>query len=250
MTETGATPVVEPEDPTGRRLPTWLLRVSILVAGVSLVAGWAGSALLPQLVDNNPRALIALNPSNPNLILVSTQITTFWFFLIGFARLVASDPFNYLIGMHFGAQAFAYVERRSRTYGPYMRQFEEYFRRFSDIIVFLAPNNLVCILAGGTGMPIARFLLANASGTLIRLILIKQFGDTFSSPIEGVVDFIGQYRLPFLAISFALVGWTIFGEFRGDNSELKTLRDLDKTTRDKTTRGETAREERGGDNDA
>ncbi len=218
-------------EPEGRRLPPWLLRIAIAIAGISLVSGWIGSALAPQLVDNNPRALMALNPSNPNLILVSNQVTDAWFYLIGFARLVASDPFNFLIGLHFGERAFDFVERRSRSYGPYMRQFEEYFRRFSDVIVFLAPNNLVCIIAGGTGMSVKRFAIANAAGTLFRLVLIKQFGAQFSSPIGGVVDFIGRYRVPFLILSVGLVAWTIFGEFRGDNSELKSLRDLDKSVR-------------------
>ena len=214
------------------QLPKWLLRLSILMAAISLFTAWGGSALAPQLVDNNPRLLIALNPSNPNLVLVSNQMSSAWFYGIGFFRLVASDPFNYLIGLHFGDQAFGWVERRSRTYGPFVRQFERYFRRFGLFIVFLAPNNIVCIIAGGIGMRARTFFLANVTGTLFRLLLIKQFGQRFESPISAVVDFIAEHRIWFLIASVALVGWTIFGEFRGDSTEIKTLREMDKAVRD------------------
>ena len=230
-------PSPESEESDRPQLPKWLLRVSILIAAVSLFTAWGGSALAPQLVDNNPRLLIALNPSNPNLVLVSNQMSTAWFYAIGFFRLVASDPFNYLIGLHFGDQAFGWVERRSRTYGPFVRQFEQYFRRFGVLIVFLAPNNIVCIIAGGIGMRARTFFLANATGTLFRLILIKQFGSQFESPISGVVDFIAENRIWFLIVSVGLVGWTIFGEFRGDNSELQSLRDMDKAVRDEESSG-------------
>ncbi len=210
------------------KLPTWLLRLSIVVAAASLFSAWGGSALAPQLVDNNPRALIALNPSNPNLILVSNQMSDAWFYGIGFFRLIASDPFNYLIGLHFGDQAFAWLERRSRTYGPYIRQMEDYFRRFAVPIVFLAPNNIVCIVAGGIGMKARTFAVTNAAGTLFRLILIDRFGARFESPIGSVVDFIADNRVWFLIASVALIAWTILGEFRGDNTELSALRELNK----------------------
>ncbi|MFW2380657.1 MAG: DedA family protein [Acidimicrobiales bacterium] len=209
-------------------LPTWLLRVSIVIAAISLFTAWGGSALAPQLVDNNPRALIALNPSNPNLILVSNQMSDAWFFTIGFFRLIASDPFNYLIGLHFGEQAFTWLQRRSRTYGPYIGQMERYFRRFAVPIVFFAPNNVVCIIAGGIGMRPRTFALANAAGTVFRLILINRFGARFESPIGSVVDFIADNRVYFLVASFALIAWTVFGEFRGDNTELSALRELNK----------------------
>jgi membrane protein DedA with SNARE-associated domain len=202
--------------------------VSILIAAISLFSAWGGSALAPQLVDNNPRALIALNPSNPNLILVSNQMSDVWFFTIGFFRLVASDPFNYLIGFHFGDQAFSWLQRRSRTYGPYIRDMERYFRRFAVPIVFMAPNNVVCIIAGGIGMKTRTFLLANATGTLFRLILINRFGVRFESPIGSVVDFIAENRVYFLVASIGLIAWTVLGEFRGDNTELSSLRELNK----------------------
>jgi membrane protein DedA with SNARE-associated domain len=214
------------------QLPRWLVRLAILIAAVSLVGTWAGSLLAPQFVDNNPRLLIALNPRNSNLVLVSNQISDLAYYSIGFMRLVFSDPFNYLLGLYFGERAFAWVERRSRSYGPFVRDAERLFRRFSHAVVFFAPNNIICILAGATGMRARWFFILNFAGTLVRLILIKRFGAVFEGPIDQILDLIARYRTPLLIVSALAVAWTIFGEFRGDNSELKVLRELDQSIRD------------------
>ena len=221
-------------DTDGERLdlPPWLLRLSIAIAAISLVAAWTGSFLAPQFVDNNPRLLIALNPRNSNLVLVSNQISDVSFFTIGFVRLVFSDPFNFLLGLYFGERAFAWVERRSRSYGPFVRDLERFFKRFSYALVFLAPNNIICILSGATGMKARWFFTLNAAGTLTRLILINQFGATFEGPIDSVLGFVKDYRTPLLILSGLTVAWTIFGEFRGDNTELKALRDLEREVAD------------------
>ena len=54
------------------------------------------------------------------------------------------------------------------------------------------------------------------------------------SPLQSIVDFIAEYRVPVLIISAIAVAWTIFGEFRGDNSELKALTELTKEDSDDT----------------
>ncbi|NNF53732.1 MAG: hypothetical protein HKN03_04730 [Acidimicrobiales bacterium] len=224
-----AEPIVnERPDSQQLDLPPWLLRVSIAIAAISLVAAWIGSFLAPQFVDNNPRLLIALNPRNSNLVLVSNQISDVSFFTIGFVRLVFSDPFNFLLGLYFGERAFAWVERRSRSYGPFVRDLERFFKRFSYALVFLAPNNIICILSGATGMKARWFFTLNAAGTLTRLILINEFGATFEGPIDSILGFVKDYRTPLLILSGITVAWTIFGEFRGDNTELKVLRDLER----------------------
>ncbi len=226
MTESAEAPLDAPAR-ASIDMPRWLLRLSILIAAISLVSAWIGGFLAPQFVDNNPRLLIALNPRNSNLVLVSNQISDLAFYGIGFIRLIFSDPFNYLLGLYFGERAFAWVERRSRSYGPFVRDGERFFKRFSYALVFLAPNNIVCILSGATGMKARWFFTLNAAGTLTRLILIKQFGAVFEGPIDTILEFIKDYRTPLLVLSGLGVLWTIFGEFRGDNSELKALKELD-----------------------
>ena len=55
---------------------------------------------------------------------------------------------------------------------------------------------------------------------------MRRIGAAFSSPIQSIIDFIARYRVPLLVLSAIAVAWTIFGEFRGNDSELKTLRSL------------------------
>jgi membrane protein DedA with SNARE-associated domain len=211
----------------GKPPATWIVRVCLAVSILSMSAGWIGDLLLAQFVDKHPLLLIALNPRNRNLVLATNELEALSYYAVGFARLVASDPVNYLLGFWFGDRAIAWTERRSRTYGPLIRDGEGWFRKLSYPLIFAAPNNIICALSGATGVSVRAFVLLNVSGTVTRLVAIRALGATLESPISGVVDFIAQYRTPILILSAVGVAWTVFGEFRGDNSELQTLRSLD-----------------------
>ena len=205
-----------------------ILCITISVA--SLVSGWVGDVLLAEIVDRNPLLLIALNPRNRNLILATNNLDALPYYVVGFFRLIASDPVNYLLGFWFGDRAVAWTERRSRSYGPLVRDGERWFRKLSLPLLFAAPNNIICALAGATGVSVRLFALLNVTGTIARLIAVRQLGSTLESPISAVVDFIGQYRTPILILSAVGVAWAVFGEFRGDNSELAALRKLEEET--------------------
>jgi membrane protein DedA with SNARE-associated domain len=212
-----------------RHAPPGRLVVSIVIGVVvlSLVAGWAGDLLFAQLVDNHPLLLILLTPRNRNLALTTNELDALSFYLGGGLRLLFSDPFYFLLGLWYGERAIRWTERRSRSYGPFVRDGERWFRKLAYPLVFLAPNNIICLLAGATGMAPLTFLALNVSGTAARLVAIRALGATFESPLSRIVDFIAEYRTPILILSAVLVAWTVFGEFRGDNSELKTLAELE-----------------------
>jgi membrane protein DedA with SNARE-associated domain len=212
-----------------RHAPPGRLVVSIVIGVVvlSLVAGWAGDLLFAQLVDNHPLLLILLTPRNRNLALTTNELDALSFYLGGGLRLLFSDPFYFLLGLWYGERAIQWTERRSRSYGPFVRDGERWFRKLAYPLVFLAPNNIICLLAGATGMAPLTFLALNVSGTAARLVAIRALGATFESPLSRIVDFIAEYRTPILILSAVLVAWTVFGEFRGDNSELKTLAELE-----------------------
>ena len=217
-------PPVPPRPASPGRLAVTLV---LALVGASLVASWAGDLLFAQLVDHHPLVLIALTPRNRNLALTTNSLDAVSYYGVGFARLVFSDPFYYLLGWWYGDRAIAWTERRSRTYGPFVRDGERWFRKLAYPLVFAAPNNIICGLGGATGMRPLVFAALNVSGTLTRLVAIRALGATFESPLASVVDFIGRYRLPILVLSALAVAWTVFGELRGDNSELKTLADLE-----------------------
>ncbi|MCP4226582.1 MAG: hypothetical protein GY773_24855 [Actinomycetia bacterium] len=207
---------------------------------VTLVIISQGSALLGDLflagiVDKQPALLIALNARNRNLVLATNQLSAVTFYSIAFVRLVAVDPLYYLLGYWYGDRAIAWTERRSRTYGPLIRDGERMFRKASYPLIFIAPNNIICALSAATGVRLITFIALNLSGTVVRLILVRQLGEVFSSPLSAIVDFIAAYRIPLLILSAIAVAWTIFGEFRGDNSELSTLRHLEDEAADEAS---------------
>ncbi len=199
---------------------------AVAIALISLVAGWVGQALAPDLVNSRPLLAMTLNPRNAILVLVTNQLEAVEYYTVGFFRLIFSDPVNYLLGFWFGDRILAWVKKRSRTYGQFVDSGSEGFRKYSGILIFAMPNNIICAFAGASGVKLRTFALLNVSGTIARLWVVRQFGGVFESPIEGVLDWIAQYRLPLLVVSVLAVLWTVFGEFRGDNSELSALRDL------------------------
>lgn len=198
----------------------------VAIAAASMLAGWVGDLLLAEIVDRNPLLLILLSPRNRNLVLATNELEAATFYVVGFLRLIASDPANYLLGYWFGERALRWVRHKSRTYGPLMEDGERLFVKVAGPLIFLAPNNIVCALAGATGVRVRTFFVLNVLGTATRLVLIRQVGETLETPISSVVDWIGAHRVWVLGISAAALAWTVFGEFRGNDSELQTLRDL------------------------
>jgi membrane protein DedA with SNARE-associated domain len=199
-----------------------IIALVILSQGLALI----GDLALAEFVDKHPAWLIALNPRNRNLALATNQLQATVYYTVGFLRLVASDPLYYLLGFWYGQRALAWVERKSRTYGPFVRQGESFFRKASYLFIFAAPNNIICALSAATGVRLRTFIILNLSGTVTRLVLIRQLGTVFESPIQRIIDFIAEYRIPVLIVSAIAVAWTIFGEFRGDNSEIRALTEL------------------------
>ena len=204
-----------------------IVRILIGLVLLSQGAAMVGDLALAEFVDRHPAWLIALNPRNRNLALATNQLDAVTYYGIGFARLVASDPVYYLLGFWYGDRAMAWVRRRSRTYGPLVDDGERFFRRAAYPLIFAAPNNVICALSAATGVRLRTFIVLNLSGTVARLYIVRRLGERFQSPIQTVIDFIADYRLPVLIVSAVLVAWTLFNEFRGgEDSEFRTLADL------------------------
>ena len=199
-----------------------------------MAASWIGDLLLSQIVDRSPLLLVALNPRNRVLAVAAVQTDPLPYYLVGFFRLIATDPVNYLLGFWFGERAIAWVRRRSRTYGPLIDQISGGFRSAAYPIIFFAPNNIVCALSGATGVGVRAFFALNISGTLFRFGLVRRLGERFETPINSIVDFIAANRLPVFIVSALGVAWMAFGEFRGGDSELHALRDLDRQMGDES----------------
>jgi len=201
------------------------LVVGALVAFV--VASNVGNLFLSVLVSEHPAVFIGLNPSNRNLALASGDLSALTFGVVGFLRLLGPDPLFFLLGRWYGDAAIRWMERRAPTYGDLARQLERGFAKARLPVVAIAPNNYVCLFAGAADLGWGAFLAANIVGTVGRLVLIRLFSGFFEGPLGSLRGFIGEYRWPLLALSFAVVGFSIWSERRRGRGAIAGLAHLD-----------------------
>jgi membrane protein DedA with SNARE-associated domain len=217
------TPDHPPRRPVGRR--RLVLLITPIVA--LIVAANVGDALATTLATTNPLALVALNARSRNLVLVTNELDAVSYYAVATARLLISDPLFFLLGYWYGDAAVTWMEKRTRTWGSTMRQIERWFGKAAYPLVFIAPNNLICLMAGAAGMSVAGFMITNLAGTLLRLYLIRRVGEAFEAPIDDLLGFLADYRIPLLVISVALVLATSLFEVRRGEGELEAVLHLD-----------------------
>jgi membrane protein DedA with SNARE-associated domain len=132
-----------------------------------------------------------------------------------------------VLGYWYGDAAVRWMERRTRTWGDMLRQIEQWFGKAAYPLIFVAPNNYICLFAGAAGMPIKAFFAVNVAGTLTRLYLIRRLGEAFESPINDFVHWIGEHRMPLLILTVALVIVSIALEAKRGETEISSLAHLD-----------------------
>ena len=212
---------------TGERTPPGRHTLKLLVAPiiVLIVVSNVGDALAPKLVEDNPLLLIAMNARNRNLILVTNQLDAVSYYVVGTVRLLLSDPLFFLIGYWYGDTALTWMEQRTKTYGSMLRQWEKGFGKAAYPLVFIAPNNVICLFAGAAGMSVPAFFVLNITGTVARLYLIRWLGEAFERPIDDVLDFIARYRGPLLVVSITFFGIMMVRELRQEREDIDALED-------------------------
>jgi len=190
-----------------------------------IVISNVGDALAPRLVDTHPLQLLAMNARNRNLILVTNQLDAVSYYVVGTLRLLLSDPLFFLLGYWYGDTALRWVEQRTKSFGKMLRQWERWFGRAAYPLVFIAPNNYICLFAGAAGMSVPGFFVVNVLGTLTRLYLIRRLGEAFEAPIDDVLEFIAEHRTPLLIATVAIFGLMMLNELRQSRDDLESLAD-------------------------
>ena len=192
-----------------------------------VIASNVGDALATTLATSHPAWLIALNARNRNLILVTNHLDAWTYYGIGTVRLLLSDPLFFILGLWYGDAAVVWMERRTQTWGQMLRQLQKWFGKAAYPIIFVAPNNAICLFAGAAGMPLRAFFAVNIAGTFARLWLIRRFGQAFESPIDDVLGFLRDYRIPLLILSVVMVIVSIALETKKGETEITALTHLD-----------------------
>ena len=210
-----------------------LTLVAIPIIGLIVLSN-VGDALAPELVNSHPLQLLAMNARNRNLILVTNQLDAASYYIVGTLRLLLADPLFFLLGHGYGDTAIQWMEQRTKTFGSQLRNLEGWFAKAAYPIVFIAPNQYICLFAGAAGMSVAGFFAANITGTIVRLYLIRRLGEAFEAPIDDVLGFIQDYRTPLLVLSVAIFAVVMVNELRRETTGLEELEELAESGDDDT----------------
>ena len=222
-----ARPASSAPAPPGRPRPSrrtfWLL-VGPLIA--LTIVGTIGNALFPALLEKHPLLLITLDARNRQLILASGKVDLWPFVVVGVLRRILSDPLYYLLGRFYGDDAVRWIERQMGEGGGVVRGVERAFRRVAPLMVFAFPGQLVCVLAGATGMSPVAFLALNFAGTVAVVFLLRRFGDAFEGPVGAVTGFMGDHWKWLTAGSITLTALWERQQPRAGGGELEAARAL------------------------
>ena len=182
-----------------RRLVLLLIPIGIGTV-MANIGGWFGPAIL---VDH-PLLEMFLNPANRYLALASNRVDAVSYFAVGFIRLVLTDPVFYLFGLWYGDAALQWLRERSTGSARLLQTVERWFAKARWVIVFIAPNAIVCMLAGATKMRVLPFAVLDVAGTIGRLVLIRALADVFTGPLAAATRFIDRYQWWLLAVTIAI----------------------------------------------
>ena len=189
-----------------------------MLTAAGIFADWFAAAI----ITDHPLLQMFLNPRLRYLTLASNQIDPVPFFLVGFFRLVLTDPLYYLLGRWYGEAALRWMERHGGESGAAIRVFERWFAKAAYPIVALAPNGFICLLAGTAGMRPAVFAALNVGGTIVRLIVVRAFAEALEDPLDAVLEFIGKYQWWVVGISVALGLLQLWRSRRAGREKIKS----------------------------
>ena len=212
----------EPAPLSRRNLTLLLVPVVVLT-----VAATVANALAPALLADHPLVLLALAPIFRYMVTTATQIDPVPFFTVALVAKFATDPIMYLLGWHYGDAAVRWIERKAGA-GEYVRTLERWFTRARYPVVFLAPNRLVCVLAGATRMPFRSFAAVNVAGTLATITVAWSLSDALSGPIDAFIRFIDRYQWWFTALTVTAVVVSVSLQRREGRSELESITEIER----------------------
>ena len=185
-----------------RRIPLPYLITPIVV--LTLVGTFA-DILGPKLVTEHPLAQMFFNPRNRYLLLAAPQVGAIEFFVVGFVRLVLTDPLGFILGRQYGEAALKWAGEKMGDEGRFIGKVESGFGKAAPVIILIAPNLYMCILAGASGMKVRTFAALNITGTIGRLILFRLAGHAFEEQLLSFLDWISRNQKWLIIVSFVVV---------------------------------------------
>jgi membrane protein DedA with SNARE-associated domain len=138
-----------------------------------------------------------------------------WIIPIAIVAAVLGDNLGYWLGLRGGRPLLERYQRFFRISPPSLAKAERTFARFGALTVFLARfifglRVIAGPLAGVLKMPWRRFLLFNALGATVWVIVISVVGALFGRHWERVMEVMGEVNTGILvvaAVVVALLWW-------------------------------------------
>lgn len=190
-----------------RRIPLpWLLAPY----AVMVVLGYIGDIVGPSLINSSPLLQIFINPRNRWLLLASPQVDAIPFFVVGFIRLILTDPIAYILGWQYGDRAIAWVESKMGDESGWIRKVERWFGKVAPLVILIAPSFNWCVLAGASRMKPRLFIALNVTGTIGRLVLFRIAGEAFREQLEDILELVQRYQWWLVGLSFLIVAFQMF----------------------------------------
>jgi len=169
-----------------RRRPP-LLALASPIAALSAVSA-VGTLLTPALVADHSLLLVALSPRSFNLVVASSHTPLATFLLVGVLRLVAADPWHFLLGRHGGEQLTAWAGRRSLRAGRAMVRARRMVSRVGVAVVAVRPSGPVLVAAGACRLSPLRVAAANVTGTAAYVLATYFLGQSVADPLDAAVE--------------------------------------------------------------
>ncbi len=144
----------------------WLL---VFPVAAFLAAGLVARAFLPLLLRDHPLLLMLLDSNTHVLLLAGSKVSITSFIAVAMAWRMAVHTNYYLLGRWYGDEALRWLGRRAALARSLVARVETVFRRFSSIAVFALAGDVVCLLAGSTGMSLLRFLILQLLGNALHV---------------------------------------------------------------------------------
>jgi membrane protein DedA with SNARE-associated domain len=211
----------EPKKPSRRVLYVLLAPIIALT-----LAGMLGDWFAAAIINEHPLLQMFINPRSRYLALASNQVDTVPYYVVGFLRLVLTDPLFYLLGYWYGENALRWIEKRLGDDGGMVKSFERFFSKAAYPIVLFAPNGYICAMAGMTGMRPAVFVTLNVVGTAGRLVVIRHTAAALSSPLEGLLELIQRYQWWIVGVSVTFGLLQLAGRFRRGEAPVEPVSDI------------------------
>lgn len=204
-----------------QRPPHWVA-VALIAPIVAMIAmNNIGAVRLARTVNKgvcqvgSPLGILALNSTNKVLAILSFQVSYLPLIGVSSLRLFAPDPLFYLLGYLYSERAIAFGAKA-------IGGSDELYHALNDgesaathpamaALVFLMPNNPVCLIAGVLRMPLKPFLALNIAGTVGRIVLFKMLSDHYQGGICDLIEKLAPYQrwLTPLAIITAIIGFAV-----------------------------------------